>query len=125
VKRRALRGLPAFVVLLLGLVLSACAGVDPSLTPAEQGKRLYVTYCEECHGVIGAGATDGPSLLDPAVVELDDEDYRLAVLEGVEASTNEWDGMSAIPALDDREIELVTAHVRTLQGSPPQESPPG
>jgi mono/diheme cytochrome c family protein len=102
----------------VGLVMAGCAGADPTLTPAEQGLRLYETYCSACHGLDGAGTGAGPSLLDPRIVDLDDEAYRLAISQGVEATGDEWGGMSAIPALDDREIELVIAHVRTLQDEP-------
>jgi ubiquinol-cytochrome c reductase cytochrome c subunit len=41
----------------LPLLLAAVTPAQPS-----DGARLYVTYCESCHGVQKAGTPDGPSL---------------------------------------------------------------
>ncbi len=83
----------------------------------------YDTYCAPCHGLGGTGTVDGPSLLEPSSIDLDDASIRLTVVDGIEATTPDWpEGMAPIPALDDEEIAEVTLHLRSLQGFDHQSS---
>lgn len=104
-------------------VLGACAdpaaddgGTTTTLSYVEEGKELYDTYCAACHGVDGVGTGAGPSLLLPEYLpdQMDDTAFLVAVTEGVEPS-EEWGGMSPIPALEHSQIARITAYVRELQ----------
>jgi cbb3-type cytochrome c oxidase subunit III len=46
------------VVLLLGLLAASVPEISASPPPAYEGRRLYVSYCQLCHGTGGKG--DGP-----------------------------------------------------------------
>lgn len=47
-----------YVILLLSVVLVRAAAVSAEPPPAYEGRRLYVSYCQLCHGTGGKG--DGP-----------------------------------------------------------------
>lgn len=104
--------LPAALVL-----LAACASVDPALTPVEQGRALYDTYCAECHGPRAVGTREGPGLLDSRYQadSMSDAEFLDATVEGVDAGETEFEGMAAIPAVDEAEAALITLYVRDLQ----------
>ena len=104
--------LPAALVL-----LAACASVDPTLTPVEQGRVLYDTYCAECHGPRAVGTREGPGLLDARsqADSMSDAEFLDATVNGVDAGETEFAGMAAIPAVDEEEAALITLYIRDLQ----------
>jgi mono/diheme cytochrome c family protein len=116
------------------LALGACASVDPSLTPVEQGRRLYDTYCTECHGPRAVGTNDGPGLIGPEYLpdSMSDTDILVATTEGIEPGEiqrepgeTQYDGMAAIPAVNHSEVARITLYIRQLQGiEPPDTSAP-
>ena len=57
--RKPTRFLPSLSVGLFSALLGFPVGAsEPVLGDPERGKRIYETYCEECHGETGRG--DGP-----------------------------------------------------------------
>ena len=88
----------------LGLMLTATAA--PALTPAEEGRRVYLEQnCYGCHGGRGGGGM-GPALRRE---KPDLDDVSDAVRKG------ERRGMPAYPNLTALDIRNLTAYFRSLR----------
>lgn len=109
----------AFLVLALAMAsLSACAPAYVPITGLHaEGEVLYINNCAACHGIGGVGTASGPSMLDPAMVALEDAAYVASVDIGVEAG--KWpgfEGMVPVTTISHSELAKVTAYIRYLQG---------
>jgi mono/diheme cytochrome c family protein len=107
-------------VLSLLLVASACGSTEIESTgpgrPTD-GAGLYAASCSACHGSDLRGTQLGPSLLS-IVYEPShhpDESFRSAIRNGVKAHHWNFGDMPPVTGLTDEEIELVIAHVRSVQ----------
>ncbi len=109
------------VVSMVGIILSAPAGVTAAAP--ETGSRLYKEACSACHGLDGRGAPPERLGFDTPVPDF--TDCRFAVRE----PDHDWLAVAhrggpargfsrRMPAfgdaLDDHQLELVMAHVRTF-----------
>lgn len=82
----------------------------PAATPQrlEQGQRIYLSQCGNCHGMDGSGGR-GPSLARPRLLHAPDDDALYRVIQRGIAGTempSSW--------LSSGQIWSVAAHVRTL-----------
>jgi len=84
----------------------------------EQGQRLFETHCAACHGPRGEGGK-GPTLAQPSLPRASDEESLLRIIRGGIAGTE-----MPQARLEENEIKLVAAFVRSL-GSIPREPVPG
>ncbi len=107
------------VVAVAAIALPGAARSQPDAVAA--GKALYVEACASCHGVGGAGTSDGPDLLDAGAAGAD---FYLRTGRMPLASSNDQ-SVRKEPAFSDEEIEQIVAYVATLGNGPaiPQVSP--
>ncbi len=74
------------------------------------GKRLFSSYCTQCHGSDAGGARGYPNLRDDDWLHGDKpEDIKKAILEGRTGNMPAWEGI-----LDRKEIFNVTEYIRSL-----------
>ena len=92
-----------------GCLLAAAVGAAAADDDQARGRTLFLAHCARCHGANGAGG-EGPPLDVPSLRRAaDDEALAVIVREGITAG-----GMPGFWQLNEREVELVVGHVRTL-----------
>jgi putative heme-binding domain-containing protein len=84
-----------------------------------RGEKLFQVHCSRCHGAKGEGSR-GPSLARPKLSRAPDDTALVNVVEHGIRGTE----MPGAGAMDDREIRLVAAYVRSL-GKVPVKPVPG
>lgn len=90
----------------------------PELSPqARAGELAYLQHCTRCHGLRGAGSTDGPPLVDVVYRpgHHADSAFTLAVRRGVRAHHWLFGDMPPQPMVTDRELADIIRYVRELQ----------
>lgn len=96
-----------WLILMAAFLLVSCgAGAEPAAGP-----RLYTTNCGACHGATGGGTSAAPSFLE---LDVSDDAIRSAVRNGVD-DRPEFPAMAPVGGLADDDIELIIAHIRSLQ----------
>lgn len=83
-----------------------------------KGKRLFAGQCAPCHGPGGAGGT-GANLAQPKLKRAKDDQAIYNIIHDGIAGTE----MPAAPAMDDHEVWLTAAFVRTLGQIAPETVP--
>ncbi len=105
------------------VVLAGCAeqtSADIERQPArlvEEGERVYMANCAECHGEDLEGTDTGPSFLS-IVYEPShhgDGSFRIAVIAGVPQHHWGFGAMPPVSGLSDADIEGIVAFVRETQ----------
>ena len=93
------------------LVLAGLAG------NATASQRLFDANCAACHGIDGAGSSQGPPLVHRIYEPSHHADmaFILAVRHGVRAHHWQFGNMPAIDGVSDSEIAQIVAYVRELQ----------
>ncbi len=85
---RNLRRFFITVVILVGLLLTACGGSESAptttpTTPSVDAKKLYTTSCVACHGANRQGLPNlGPALTPQSLAELSDTEVKDTILNG-------------------------------------------
>ncbi len=118
------------LVSLLALILSSASscsqdGVEPkragavASAPAElrEGEQKFNAYCSTCHGIGGAGTTQGPPFLHK-VYEPNhhgDEAFQRAATNGVKAHHWQFGDMPRIDAVKPEDVGHIVKYVRWLQ----------
>lgn len=109
------------------LVLAACgkqkeidlATFDPGPTPAEyqDGERMYVEHCAQCHGVQGKGTDQGPPFVNVIYEPSHHSNmaFVMAVKQGVTAHHWQFGNMPPQPTVGQFQVALITDYVRWLQ----------
>ena len=112
----------AFIVVVLTLVVAACATDTASEGPTappdlDRGRAVYETSCAQCHGPAADGSDTGPPLADDVYRSSHHADisFELAVKFGVLHHHWDFGAMPAVPGLSAQDIADVTAFVRDLQ----------
>lgn len=95
------------VLVLAGLVLSACASSAPSASTSDalaEGKDEFISQCASCHGVDGTGSDFAPSVIGRSAEVLTTQ------------VRNPVGGMPAFPsaALSDANLDLLVQYVLSL-----------
>src|SRR5690349_15767459 len=99
------------------IIMLAAAGVAFAQDTAG-GKRIFESQCALCHGQTGTGGR-GPSLNRPVLSRAaDDADLRKLITQGIPPE------MPGAWQLNEHEVGLVAAYVRSL-GKLPAEKLPG
>jgi mono/diheme cytochrome c family protein len=102
------------VAILLGFCLLG------SMTYAANGRTVYTSYCQQCHGTGGEG--DGPAgrYMDPKPRNFRRDRFKYGdTLEAVEHTIRDGVSTSAMPSfqsLPQDELEAVAAYVIGLRG---------
>jgi mono/diheme cytochrome c family protein len=95
------------------------ASFDPGPTPAEyqDGERMYVEHCAQCHGVQGKGTQQGPPLVSVIYEPSHHSDmaFVMAVKQGVTAHHWQFGNMPPQPTVGQFQVALITDYVRWLQ----------
>ncbi len=119
-----------FTALLVGFLVSASSwdtqaqALDPSLIkePAaspeiNRGKLNFQAFCQECHGVKGAGTDKGPPFLHKVYHpgHHGDASFYLAVKNGTRAHHWPFGDMKPVEGVSDSMIKDIIAYVRALQ----------
>ena len=80
---------------------------DPQNELLEKGRKLYVIYCGNCHGMDGATPLEGQALLNISTLNLDE------IIEVTRIGRNTMTGYRTI--LDEDELNAVAAFTLQLQ----------
>lgn len=84
---------------------------------AEEGRKLFIANCAQCHGRRADGTTQGPPLVhqiyEPG--HHANASFVIAVTRGVRAHHWEFGNMPAVPGLSIDDIHQVICYVRELQ----------
>jgi mono/diheme cytochrome c family protein len=109
------------MAVLITVVLAAAAGAcgADANTDGDRGAAIYGANCASCHGAALEGTNLGPSLLDPVYApdQLNDDEFRRAVRNGVEETRWDFGPMPANGGLGDEQIDAMLGFVRASQGA--------
>ena len=136
--RRGPRRLLAAVCMVGGAAVLVTACTPESKAPlVSQGRRLYVSYCADCHGATGRGDGYNAVHLDPHPRDLTDHDepYMAGltndqIVEAIQKGGRGIDTTPLMPAFggtfSEEELWAGTAYIRTLHRHtrPPVVVPP-
>lgn len=86
-------------------------------TEAVQGRALFKTHCQKCHGVNGSGTDRGPPLVhviyEPS--HHSDTSFYRAVKNGVTQHHWPYGNMPSLPGVKKDEVSKIIRYVRELQ----------
>lgn len=91
---------------------------EPAATPEiNLGKMNYQAFCQECHGLNGAGTDKGPTFLHKVYHpgHHGDQSFFLAVKNGSRAHHWPFGDMKPVPGVNDSQVAKIVAYVRALQ----------
>lgn len=91
---------------------------QPAATPEiNRGKMSYQAFCQECHGVNGAGSDKGPPFLHKVYHQghHGDRSFYLAVKNGAKAHHWKFGDMKPIPDVTEAQVKNIITYVRALQ----------
>jgi mono/diheme cytochrome c family protein len=98
----------------LGLALLACAGL--ALAGAPEGKALFASKCQQCHGANGEGKAAIAKMLGATMAPLSSKQAQAHSNAEIKKIITAGQGkMKPVAGLKDAEIDDVIAHVRTLK----------
>jgi len=103
---------------LLAQSLDPAAIKEPSSTPEiNRGKMSYQAFCQECHGVNGAGTDKGPPFLHKFYHpgHHGDQAFYMAAKNGVKAHHWKFGDMSPVDGVNETHVKNIIAYVRALQ----------
>lgn len=121
---RALGGYVAIAAIAVGIWATAASAADPSpapsasgttVTEARQGADLFTQSCAACHGMAGAGTSQGPAIADAgaALTDLMLRSGRMPL-----AAPGAPDQRGPV-AFNDSQIRAIVAYVASLGQGPP------
>jgi putative heme-binding domain-containing protein len=114
----------AAVFVLLCTQTMLAAGTEPkvrlpnSRADLLRGEKLFAVHCGRCHGARGEGSR-GPALNRPKLPRAGTDAVLLNIIDNGIRGTE----MPGAGAMDDREMRLVAAYVRSLGRIPPKPVP--
>lgn len=115
-----------FVVVLIGgsawglfaQSLDPTAIKEPTPTPEiNRGKMSYQAFCQECHGVNGAGTDKGPTFLHKFYHpgHHGDQSFYRAAKNGVRAHHWKFGDMLPVAGVNESQVKNIIAYVRAIQ----------
>lgn len=116
---------PAVPALLIGLSEPEPEeiGFQPGLprlsASAMTGKADFRATCADCHGTLGQGSPNGPSLLHPTYARpaYTDAAFRAAVRSGRPERHWSFGPMPAYPEMPEQDLDRIVLFVRELQAA--------
>jgi len=103
---------------LLAQSLDPVAIKEPTPTPEiNRGKMSYQAFCQECHGVNGAGTDKGPTFLHKFYRpgHHGDQSFYMAAKNGVKAHHWKFGDMPPVDGVNETQVKNIIAYVRAIQ----------
>jgi len=91
---------------------------EPAATPeVNLGKMSYQAFCQECHGVNGAGTDKGPPFLNKVYHpgHHGDQSFYIAAKNGARAHHWKFGDMKPVPGVSEAQVTHIISYVRALQ----------